>query len=533
MNKLFRSIAVMFPALLIMSGGCGSSVSSDVATISENTVRIDSLDTHDDILRKAVGVLPLPRQLEAMDREFIAFIHFGPNTFTGREWGNGLEDADSFAPVGLDTDQMVRTLKDAGMKMVIFTVKHHDGYVLWQSRYTDHGVMSSKWLDGKGDVLRSLSESCKKYGMELGIYLSPADLYQMESPEGLYGNLSRKTLRTIPRPVEGRPFENKTTFEFVVDDYNEYYLNQLFEILTEYGPISEVWLDGAHPKRKGGQTYDYSAWKKLIRTLVPDVVVFGREDTRWCGNEAGGTRESEFNVVPYQANPDTLNHFDDMTDDDLASREKLYAARYLHYQPAETDVSIRNGWFYRNDDEQSVRSADNVFDIYERSVGGNSILLLNVPPNKQGRFSQRDSLVLSEVGRRIRDTYSESLILNSKAPRELLDRNPDTYVEVGSPLVIRFDSPVTFNRFELREPVGISGERVERHTVEALVNGEWQPVAESSNIGRRRILRFPTVTADAVRITINESRDTPNISDVAAYLYKNTSENMEKSAAEK
>ena len=147
--------------------------------------------------------------------------------------------------------------------------------------------MSSPFRDGKGDVLKELSESCKKYGLKLGVYLSPADLFQIENKDGLYGNLSEYTERTIPRPVEGRPFENNTTFTFKVDDYNEYFLNQLFELLTEYGPIDEVWFDGAHPKRKGGQTYNYLAWKELIRTLAPKAVIFGKEDIRWCGNESG------------------------------------------------------------------------------------------------------------------------------------------------------------------------------------------------------------------------------------------------------
>ena len=175
------------------------------------------------------------------------------------EWGNGMEDPKVFDLKELDTDQWCEAMKAAGMKLVILTAKHHDGFVLWQSRYTTHGIMSSNFQGGKGDIMKSLSESCRKYGLKLGIYLSPADLYQIESPDGLYGNLSKPTKRTIPREVEGRPFANTTRFEFVVDDYNEYFLNQLFELLTEYGPIDEVWFDGAHPKRKGGQQYDYHA----------------------------------------------------------------------------------------------------------------------------------------------------------------------------------------------------------------------------------------------------------------------------------
>lgn len=207
--------------------------------------------------------------------------------------------------------------------------------------------------------------------------------------EGLYGNSSKKTLRTIPRPVEGRPFANKTTFQFEVDDYNEYFLNQLFELLTEYGDISEVWFDGAHPKNKGGQTYDYLAWKKLIRTLAPNAVIFGKEDVRWAGNEAGDTRETEWNVIPYQLNPNEMNRFHDLMGVDLGSRTKLFDANYLHYQQAEVDTSIREGWFYRDDETQNVRSADDVFDIYERTIGGNATLILNIHLTEKDSFLQK------------------------------------------------------------------------------------------------------------------------------------------------
>ena len=221
---------------------------------SASTIEISDTDSKDSIIIKAAHVVPTPNQYEALKNEFIAFIHFGPNTFTRVEWGNGMEDPKIFDLKNLDTDQWCKAMKSAGMKMVIITVKHHDGFVLWQSRYTKHGIMSSPFENGKGDVLRQLTESCKKVGLKLGVYLSPADLYQIENKDGLYGNLSKYTDRTIPRPVEGRPFDNKTTFNFKVDDYNEYVLNQLFELLTEYGPIHEEWFDGAHPKRKGSQT---------------------------------------------------------------------------------------------------------------------------------------------------------------------------------------------------------------------------------------------------------------------------------------
>ncbi|MBO7644540.1 MAG: alpha-L-fucosidase, partial [Bacteroidales bacterium] len=315
------------------------------ASCASHTVKVNPDDSPAAVIAKAVRVVPSAGQLHALDNGFAAFVHFGPNTFTGVEWGSGMENPSVFAPDSIDTDQWCRTFASAGMKRVILTAKHHDGFVLWRSRYTSHGVMSSPY---QGDVVKELAASCAKYGLEFGFYLSPADLYQMEAPDGLYGNGSTATMRTIPRPVEGRPFAGNTTFQFEVDDYNEYFLNQLYELLTEYGPVSEVWFDGAHPRRKGGQQYNYLAWKELIHTLAPEAVVFGKEDLRWCGNEAGLTRESEWNVLPFSQDPSALNMFDDLTDPDLGSRELLLRHNkpfWLHYQPAETDVSIRDGWF--------------------------------------------------------------------------------------------------------------------------------------------------------------------------------------------
>lgn len=490
--------------------------------IAQNTIKIENGESKESIINKAAHVVPTENQLEALRNEFIAFIHFGPNTFTRMEWGNGMEDPSIFDLETLDTDQWCRVMKDAGMKMVILTVKHHDGFVLWQSRYTDHGVMSTRFQDGKGDILKNLSESCKKYGLKLGVYLSPADLYQIEQPDGLYGNLSEYTKRTIPRKVKGRPFKNKTKFEFIVDDYNEYFLNQLFEILTEYGEIHEVWFDGAHPKTKGGQTYNYSAWRELIRTLAPKAVVFGREDLRWCGNEAGGTRDTEWNVVTYQDNPNTTDEFQDMTLADLGSRDMLYRANYLHYQPAETNTSIREGWFYRDDTNQKVRSADDVFDIYERSVGGNSIFLLNIPPNREGKFSPLDIEVLEEVGDRIRETYDVNIFEVAEGSKEVLDGDPDTYLLLDNgnrEIVITLPVQKTINRLMLQEAIATHSERVEKHAVDAWVDNEWKEISMATNIGYKRILRFPEVTTDKIRIRVLESRQDPAISHVSAHYY--------------
>ena len=501
-----RKISLILTALL--------AVACTVETA--RTVRVEPDDAPETVIAKAVRVVPTPQQRHALENGFAAFVHFGPNTFTGVEWGSGIEDPAVFDLREPDTDQWCRIFRDAGMKRVILTAKHHDGFVLWPSRYTAHGVASSPY---KGDVVKALAASCRKYGLEFGFYLSPADLYQMESLEGLYGNGSAATLRTIPREVPGRPFADKRTFTFEVDDYNEYFLNQLFELLTEYGPVSEVWFDGAHPKRKGGQQYNYLAWKELIHALAPDAVVFGKEDLRWCGNEAGETRESEWNVIPYAQDPASMNMFDDLTDADLGSRERLLAQPkpcWLHYQPAETDVSIRDGWFWRNEDEQAVRSADNVFDIWERAVGGNSILLLNVPPDRSGRIAPRDSAVLAEVGRRVRETYSNDLLVGAReeirrSSRRMTEGNEGICsYELTLPLAIRFD------RLELREDLS-KGERIESFALDVWVDG-WQEVARGTNVGARRILRFPEQNVLRLRVRILSARAEPQLQSVAAYL---------------
>ena len=484
------------------------------------TIRV-SPDASPEVLKeKAAHVVPSRNQLQALKDGYIAFIHFGPNTFSRREWGTGKEDPKMFDLKKLDTDQWVKAMKDAGMSKVIFTAKHHDGFVLWQSRYTDHGIMSTGFRGGKGDVLADLAASCKKYGMKLGVYLSPADLYQIENPEGLYGNLSRKTTRTIPRQVEGRPFANKTTFTFdSIDDYNEYFLNQLFELLTEYGPIDEVWFDGAHPKRKGGQTYNKAAWMELIHKLAPNAVVFGYEDIRWCGNESGGTRETEWNVLGYPEDPVTGNRKPDMMAKEPGSLESLKGASFLHYQPAETNTSIREGWFYRDDDTQRTRSANDVFDIYERAVGGNSIFLLNIPPNREGSFSQTDVDVLAEAGKRIRETYGTNLLAGSSLSGDLADGDINTFIEADGPVEIVMPKAVTINRLMIQEPIAKRGERIEGLRLEAFVDGSWKEVATCTNVGFKRIMRFADVTTDRLRLTVTGSRATPYLAEISAHFY--------------
>ena len=511
--RLINSLAIAAVAL----SGCSQRDTMPY----QNSIAISPEMSRSELAEAAAHVVPTPNQLTALDDGFIGFFHFGPNTFTSREWGTGFEDPKIFNPTNLDTDQWVKAMKDAGMKKVILTAKHHDGFVLWNSRYTDHGVMSSPWRDGKGDIMRDLSESCKKYGMKLGIYLSPADLYQIENPDGLYGNLSPKTQRVIPRQVEGRPFESDVTFTFEgIDDYNEYFLNQLYELLTEYGPIDEVWLDGAHPKRKGGQTYNYPAWRTLVRALAPNAVIFGREDLRWVGNEGGQTRYAERNVVGYEFNPDTVTVFPDLLDQDLGSLDVLSQANFLHYQPTEIDTSIRDGWFYRNEEEQKTRSAEDVFDIYERGVGGNGVVLLNVPPNRDGLLPERDVKVLAETGRRIRETYGTNLLEGAKVASEIADKDINTYIKATKPVEIKLPEAVTINRLMVQEPVGVRGERIDSIALDAWVDGGWKEIATAPNVGFKRILQFSDVNTDKLRLRVEGARLEPYIAEVSGHYYK-------------
>ncbi len=493
-------------------------------------------DSANSVMKKAVSVKPHPRQLGWQKNEFIAFIHFGVNTFTGREWGTGFEDPKIFKPDKMDTDQWCQAMKAAGMKMVILTAKHHDGFCLWQTRYTKHSVVSSPWRSGKGDVVKDLAASCQKYGLKLGIYLSPADLYQIENPEGLYGNGSSYSERIIPRPVLGRPFKDKRNFKYKVDDYNEYFMNQLFELLTEYGPVHEVWFDGAHPKRKGGQTYTYNQWYELIRELAPQAVIFGKgPDVRWCGNEGGRTRPAEWSVVPIGGTPDNWD-WPDMTEKDIGSFGKIKSAldnnNFLHWYPAETNTSIRHGWFWR-DEVQRVKSTEEILDTWYRSVGGNTVFLLNIPPNSDGLFSPRDVKVLEEVGQILKNTFSKNLADGAKATalktrgskfgaENILDGNPATCWippdwEMKADVEIPLPEPRKINRLVIQEQIGDYSQRIAKFGIDVFINEKWKQIAEGTTIGYKHISRVSTVTTDRLHIRILDSRVCPTISNFELY----------------
>jgi alpha-L-fucosidase len=458
-------------------------------------------EMREDLLR-AVKVAPQPRQVAWQELEFIAFAHFGVNTFTDREWGTGEEDPKVFNPTALDCSQWVRVLKDAGVKMIILTAKHHDGFCLWPSHYTDHSVAQSAWKQGKGDVVRELSQACRREALKLGLYLSPADLH---APS--YGD------------TEG---------------YNTYFKLQLKELLTKYGEISEVWFDGANP-RKEGMKYDYFAWYALIRQLQPRAVIFGMgPDVRWVGNESANTRSTEWSVIPSKVPLDQF-HGGDLTAEDLGSRAKIKGAPYLLWYPAETDVSIRPGWFYHASEDGKVKSVDTLWDMYLRNVGGNCVLLLNVPPDRRGLIHENDAAVLHQLGERLRATFANNLAVGAKTratrtkgndakfdAASTLDSSRDTYWSTDdwtttADLEYDLGAKKRFSLAMLREHLA-SGQRIEACTFEAWLDGAWKELGKGTTVGYKKLFRFPPVETDKVRVRVLQSRVAPTLSSFGLFL---------------
>ncbi|MFO1501220.1 MAG: alpha-L-fucosidase [Verrucomicrobiota bacterium] len=485
-----------------------------------------------EVLADAVAVRPSERQLAWQKREFIAFTHFGPNTFTDREWGTGSEAPALFNPEALDCRQWVRILKDAGMKQVILTAKHHDGFCLWPSRFTEHSVKHSPWREGKGDVVRELADACREAGLKLGIYLSPADLNAME--RGLYGKTDA-TARVIPSPVPGWSPRSPYRREGVWDEYNTYFLNQLFELLTEYGEISEVWFDGANPKPGTGQKYAYADWYALIRALQPHAVIFGKgPDVRWCGNEAGRGRSSEWSVIPL---PVPAEQFDwpDMTGDDLGSLSKLKGAAAFHWYPSEVDVSIRPGWFWHAQEDAQVKTLDKLIQIYFASVGNNAVLLLNVPPDRRGLIHENDAARLREFGQWLERTFKDNLAVGATAvashtksdgkqftAANVVDADRDSYwtTEAGqntAELTLQLTGKKRFNLLLLEEQLR-EGQRISSMAVDAWIDAGWHEIGRASTVGYRRLIPFPPVESERVRIRILDSRVAPTLSMLGLYL---------------
>ena len=468
---------------------------------------------------RLIKAIPSERQLTYEKMEFFCFIHFTVNTFTGSEWGDGKEDVSIFNPTELDARQWVKTAKDAGMKGLILTCKHHDGFCLWPSKYTEHSVKNSPYKNGKGDIVREVSEACKEFGLKFGIYLSPWDRNNSSYGKG--------------------------------KEYDDYYVNQLTELLTEYGELYTIWLDGACGEGANGkvQKYDWNRYYKVMRELQPNAVIsISGPDVRWCGNEAGEVRESEWSVVAKDMTDPSITaelsqHEDneefrdrplDETQSDLGSRERLKNEKELVWYPAETDVSIRPGWFYHEEEDDKVRSFENLKDIYLKSVGGNTTLLLNIPPMKNGKIHEKDIAILKRLGEFINGTFKNNLLKNAlittvpehdcrgNSPDMMRTDDYNTYFmnkegENKLLIEIKFDEYKKLNYLVLKEAITFS-QRVEKFNVYFNdESGNKIKIFEGTTIGYKRIIDLKGNKTDNLTIEIEDSRVAPVMSFVGVY----------------
>jgi len=463
------------------------------------------------VIRDAGRLAPSARQLAWQREELTAFIHFGPNTFTNREWGTGKESPDAFDPSSLDTDQWARALKEAGFKKVILVAKHHDGFVLWPTRYTQHSVKSSRWMGGHGDVVGSFVRSAHKYGLLVGFYLSPADLYQAQAG-GAFANGSARRPVTIPTLVKGDTRKPSRFFHFVLDDYNAYYLNELYELLTQYGPVEEVWFDGANPLAGSGrvQPYDFGAWYTLVHTLQPQAVIFPI-DLNWVGNERGYARLSQWSVIPLTGPPvaDQSTHAVDVTSDALGSDASLTSprTRMLRWMPSECDVPLEPGWFWHPGAQP--KSLAKLKAIYYASVGRNCQLLLDVPPDRRGLFDSADLTRLHEFGAWVRDAFATDLAAGATMRTDRTATTPT--------FAFTLPGTATFTTIELREHIE-DGQRIARFTIEARSASGWRRIATGTTVGYKRLLLLPSATtADAIRVRVLAARDTPMLAGISLY----------------
>ncbi|MFS2388553.1 alpha-L-fucosidase [Bacteroides fragilis] len=443
----------------------------------------------------AARLVPTPQQLEWQQMELTAFLHFGINTFTGREWGDGKENPALFNPTDFDAEQWVRSLKEAGFKMAILTAKHHDGFCLWPTKTTGHSVAASPWKDGKGDVVRELRDACDKYGIKFGVYLSPWD-----RNASCYGDSPK---------------------------YNEFFIEQLTELLTNYGEVHEVWFDGANGEGPNGkkQEYDWTAILSTIRRLQPRAVtaIMG-DDVRWVGNERGLGRETEWSATVLT--PGTYARCEEQnkalgvkaTSKDLGGRDMLVNAKELFWYPSEVDVSIRPGWFYHQQEDNQVKSLKHLTDIYFKSVGYNSVLLLNIPPDQRGRISDADVNRLKEFADYRKEIFADNRV---KGGLKAWTARP------GDTRVYQLKPKSEINVVMLREDIS-KGQRMEAFTVEALTADGWKEIAKGTTVGYKRLIRIPAVEARQLRVKVDACRLAANISEVAAYYARPLEESSAK-----
>lgn len=454
-------------------------------TYFEKKLTYPEILTSDQKVKLAAYVVPTKQQYEWQQLELTAFIHFGMNTFTGREWGDGSEDPALFNPTDFDANQWVTSLQEAGFKMIILTAKHHDGFCLWPTRTTTHSVTSSPWRNGQGDVVREVKEACDRHDMKFGVYVSPWDR-NAES----YGNSPR---------------------------YNALFVEQLTELLTNYGDVHEVWLDGANGEGPNGkvQEYDWARFYHVIDSLQPTAVkaIMG-DDVRWVGNENGLGRKTEWSVTPLQ--PDISESYTienkrlniSPTADDLGSNELIERSQTIYWYPSEVDVSIRPGWFYHPEEDHQMKSLAQLVDIYFQSVGMNSVLLLNIPPDTRGRLHEVDVERLRQFGAYIGHTFNNE---------KLIDGDLLWKARSGTSREYNVIPGETINTIMLQEDIR-KGQRVEEFIVEGLIDNEWVKFTEGTTIGYKRLLRFEEAVPSKVRVTIQNTRDIANIQKVGAYF---------------
>lgn len=451
-----------------------------------------------------IAPLPAPEQLAWQDLEYYAFVHFNMNTFTDMEWGLGDEPPASFNPTELDTRQWARVAKEAGMKGIILTAKHHDGFCLWPSAYTEHSVKNSPWKDGQGDVVAELAAACQEFGLKMGIYLSPWDRNHAEY---------------------GRP------------EYVTYYRNQVKELLTNYGDIFEFWVDGANggdgyygganETRNVDRTtyYDWDGTFALVKSLQPEIIIFsdGGPGTRWVGNENGFAGETNWSSFRAEQFAPGVGPY----------RESQYGHEDGKYWvPAEADVSIRPGWYYHASQDTSVKSLSHLLDIYYKSVGRNANLLLNLPVDRRGLVHENDVAALMDLRKTLDETFNDNLASKAKASASAergssfsasnsIDNSSESYWStpdggIQSILTLDFDEAITFNRLMLQEYLPL-GQRVKAFEVWVKEGKEYVEAATETTIGHKRILRLNDITTSSIQIRILDAKAVPTISNVGVY----------------
>ncbi len=461
----------------------------------------------DDSPPAPVAPVPSERQLRWHALEYYGFLHFGPNTFTNKEWGYGDEDPAIFNPAALDARQWARVARDAGMKGLIITAKHHDGFCLWPSRFTKHSVAASPWRAGRGDVVGELARACREFGLEFGVYLSPWDRNHAE-----YG-----------RPA------------YLTD-----YRSQLRELLSGYGPVFEVWFDGANggdgyyggareTRRIDNRTYyDWPVTWNLVRELQPGAVLFSDAgpDVRWVGNEKGIAFESTWygldRSATYPGDPRYAKEI---------ARGRIDAADYV---PPEVDVSIRPGWFHHPEQDGKVKSVEELLEIYYSSIGRGANLLLNIPPDRRGLIPEGDAARLMEFRKAVEAAFANDLARQATAtasvqrgrgsqfaPSRANDGDPATYWATGDGVTtgsveLSWEAPVAFERIVLQEAIAL-GQRVQGWRVEAEVGGAWQTLAEGESIGYKRIVRVAPTTSHRLRVAITAARACPTLATIGVY----------------